>query len=212
VATAQDIIDRARRLINDEETAFASTVQWSDAELLDWITDAQRQIVTLKPEANAVSDVFTPEVGRPRQRLPQASASKIVRVEANTGGIFTFVAGAQTFLAENYVGLQTEFHPGDLDELMGTLTHDSTLLNVIACWVRPDGYLFLVTRQTVSTPLIASIHFTDNTGVQRSLSLVEDDYAWDSDGEGGFYGEYSWFGPAPVYFTEGETYTVAVVR
>lgn len=84
MSSAQDIIDRARRLINDEVSSFASAEAWSDAELLEWITDAQREVVKLKPEANAITDVFSPELNRPRQKLAEADAYKLIRVEANS--------------------------------------------------------------------------------------------------------------------------------
>lgn len=84
MASAQDIIDRARYLVNDEVGAFASSLRWTNSEILQWITDAQREIVKLQPEANAVADVFEPEAGKPRQRLTQIDAYKLIRVEANS--------------------------------------------------------------------------------------------------------------------------------
>ena len=83
MATAQDVIDRARDLINDVPSAFVSGVRWTDAELLRWITDAQREIVKHKPEAYPLTEIFTVTGGSPRQRLDPALAYRLIRVEAN---------------------------------------------------------------------------------------------------------------------------------
>jgi hypothetical protein len=87
VATAQDVIDRVREIVNDNATAFITTLRWSDAELLLWLTDAQREIVKTKPEAYPVTEVFTVAAGIPRQRLDPAVAYRLIRVEANTRGV-----------------------------------------------------------------------------------------------------------------------------
>lgn len=95
MATAQEVIDRARELINDVASTFVSGLRWSDAELLRWLTDGQREIVKLKPEANSVTSLFTVIGGSPRQRLDSAVAYRLIRVEANgsaaapQGGVLT---------------------------------------------------------------------------------------------------------------------------
>lgn len=58
MATAQDIIDRARLLLVD-----SPAVRWADAELLNWISDGQNQIVLLVPSANAKHVEFTCAAG-----------------------------------------------------------------------------------------------------------------------------------------------------
>jgi hypothetical protein len=83
MATAQDVIDRARELINDVASSFVSGFRWSDAELLRWLTDGQREIVKLKPEANAVTALFTVVDRLPRHRLNPMLAYRLIRVEAN---------------------------------------------------------------------------------------------------------------------------------
>jgi len=83
MATAQEVIDRSRQLINDVASSFVSGLRWSDAELLQWLTDGQREIVKLKPEANAITELFTVMGGSPRQRLDSAIAYRLIRVEAN---------------------------------------------------------------------------------------------------------------------------------
>lgn len=45
--TAQNIVDRAETILQD-----TTNVRWQASELLQWLNDAQRQIVLLKPDAN----------------------------------------------------------------------------------------------------------------------------------------------------------------
>lgn len=80
---AQDVIDDARRLINDELGSAVSGVRWSDAELLDWITDGQYEMAKFKPEALVKTDLFTVVGDEPRQRLDPTVAYRLMRVEAN---------------------------------------------------------------------------------------------------------------------------------
>lgn len=86
MATAQDIINRVRHLINDEASAFVSGLRWSDTEMLEWITDGEREIVQLKPEANTVTALFDVVGDLPRQRLDPTVAYRLIRVEANGAG------------------------------------------------------------------------------------------------------------------------------
>lgn len=83
MATAQTIIDAARRLIADETSAAISGYRWSDAELLAWITEAQRAVVMIKPEANPVTATHTVTTTSARQRLNPATAYRLIRVERN---------------------------------------------------------------------------------------------------------------------------------
>jgi nitrogen regulatory protein PII-like uncharacterized protein len=83
MATAQEVIDSVRRLINDEAASSVSGSDCSDEELLDWITDAQREIVKLSPEAYTVTEIHAVTADLPRQMISTSSAYKLIRVEAN---------------------------------------------------------------------------------------------------------------------------------
>jgi hypothetical protein len=79
VSTAQDIIDRVRVELNDDDP---DTKRYSDAKLLGFLTLAQRELVRIKPEANAKADTFTIGLPRARQRLG-CEYFAILRVDAN---------------------------------------------------------------------------------------------------------------------------------
>lgn len=68
MATGDNIIDEARSELNDEDGA---NFRWSDAELLRYVNASQRVIVTLRPEANIVSEEVSITGGTGiRQTLP----------------------------------------------------------------------------------------------------------------------------------------------
>ena len=79
--TGQNIVDRVRRVIQD--TTNGGT-RWKDAELLDWVNDAQREIVLVKPNSNAVTADVTMAAGT-KQSLPPTGL-QLLAVIRNTGG------------------------------------------------------------------------------------------------------------------------------
>lgn len=78
MSTVQDVVNRVRRQLSDEDGT-----RWSDSELLAYVNDGLRQTVVLKPEANLVELLFTPADDAPLQKLP-ANAVKLVKVSSNT--------------------------------------------------------------------------------------------------------------------------------
>lgn len=54
---ASDVITRVRDALLD----LGTTYRWTDAELLRWLTDAQREVCLLFPEANVTTAKVTPD-------------------------------------------------------------------------------------------------------------------------------------------------------
>jgi len=66
-ATVQDVIDEVRYTIHDEVIA---SYRWTDAELIDYVNAASRQIVSLIPEANLVTSIISITNNIAKQALP----------------------------------------------------------------------------------------------------------------------------------------------
>lgn len=79
--TGQQIVNRARRILQDTTTGGT---RWLDSELLDWINDAQREIVLLKPNSYSAVENLTLVQGT-KQTLP-ASGLLLLTVIRNVGG------------------------------------------------------------------------------------------------------------------------------
>ena len=72
-----DIVSAVRKILMDE-----AGIRWTTAELVDWITHAQREIVARKPEATATNAVIELVPGT-RQTLPTA-AQRLIDIVRNT--------------------------------------------------------------------------------------------------------------------------------
>ena len=79
--TGTNIVNRARKILQDTTTGGT---RWLDAELLDWINDAQREVVLLKPNAYSTVEDLTLIAGT-RQSLP-ASGLLLLSLVRNTSG------------------------------------------------------------------------------------------------------------------------------
>lgn len=77
--TAGKLIDRASTLLQD-----TTNVRWPRTELLDWLNDAQREIVLLLPDAYAKTSSVTGTSGS-RQQIP-ADGIRLIDVTRNTSG------------------------------------------------------------------------------------------------------------------------------
>ena len=75
---AGGILDKAEIILKD-----SSNLRWSAAELLDWLIEAQGQIVLLKPDANAVQEAVVLSSGT-LQSLP-ATSTQLIDVTYNMG-------------------------------------------------------------------------------------------------------------------------------
>lgn len=77
--TASDIIDRVRDTVMD-----SGAIRWSDAELLRWLTDAQRAIVGVVPSASQTSANLSLVAGA-RQTVP-SDGVRLLRGYQNVSG------------------------------------------------------------------------------------------------------------------------------
>lgn len=76
--TAQSIVDKAEQILQD-----ATNVRWTEAELLGWLNDGQRQIALMRPDASVTNGNITLVAGT-KQSLP-ASGLRLLDVVRNMG-------------------------------------------------------------------------------------------------------------------------------
>ncbi|MDP6584418.1 MAG: hypothetical protein QF535_07160, partial [Anaerolineales bacterium] len=62
--TVQSVIDKVQLVLQD-----TSGIRWTSDELVDWINDAQREIVLLKPDSLATNETVTLATGT-KQAIP----------------------------------------------------------------------------------------------------------------------------------------------
>jgi hypothetical protein len=79
MATVQSVIDEVRYTIHDEDSG---NYRWTDAELIDYVNAASRQIVSLVPEANLTTSIITINNSIAKQAIPTGGV-KFVKVLNN---------------------------------------------------------------------------------------------------------------------------------
>lgn len=78
--TAKQLIDRAQIVLQD-----TTSTRWPRPELLNWLNDAQRQIVLHRPDAHAANEEFSVSESNTLQALP-AAALRLIDVVRNSSG------------------------------------------------------------------------------------------------------------------------------
>lgn len=76
---ASEIIARVTDILQDK-----TNVRWTEAELIQWINDAQREVVMYRPEAYSVNTTFQLASNQTKQTLP-AAAMRLLDVIRNMG-------------------------------------------------------------------------------------------------------------------------------
>ncbi len=77
MATVQEVLTEVRYTIHDKD---ATNYRWPDAELIDYVNAASRQIVQLVPEANVTESIQTITNNIARQSLPSGGIKFIKAV------------------------------------------------------------------------------------------------------------------------------------
>lgn len=100
--TVNDVVTRATFLLNDSGNAtvgVAANTRWSVAEMIDWVSDAQRQIVLMKPSASNTVTTLSLVAGT-RQSLPSDGWLLLCAIR-NTSGRVIREADRKTLDAQN---------------------------------------------------------------------------------------------------------------
>lgn len=73
-----DLIDRAEEILQD-----TTNVRWTQQTLLNYLNDAQREVVLFRPDANPINETFTLTANSAKQTLPSA-ALRLISIYKNT--------------------------------------------------------------------------------------------------------------------------------
>lgn len=77
--TAQNLIDRAAKILND-----VANVRWTQQDLVGYINDGQREIVSIKPDANITQAAAQLATGTTLQALPSGGIT-LIDITRNMG-------------------------------------------------------------------------------------------------------------------------------
>lgn len=122
--TGTNIIDKARYVLQD-----SSGVRWTDAELLNYINDAQREIVNFKPESKATHSNIQLSTGT-EQSLPSGGL-RLIKISRNVASTASDAAGGKsiTIVEEDLLNsMEPDWHD---PTVTGSSAHGSIIKNYI---------------------------------------------------------------------------------
>jgi len=108
--TAQNVLDRVRSQLVDT----GASPRWTDNELLRWISDGQRTIVSAVPRASSYTANMTTVAGA-RQTLP-ADAFQLIRCGRNMGAAGTTPSRTIMPITREHMDIQFPTWPSDTGE------------------------------------------------------------------------------------------------
>jgi len=169
--TGTNIIDRARLTLQD-----SSGVRWTDAELLIYINDAQREIVNFRPESTATHANLQLSTGT-EQTLPSGGL-RLIKVTRNMSGTASDATGAKSIriVEEDLLNsIEPDWHD---PTVTGSSAHGSIIKNYL---FDPDDpkkfyvYPGVASGSNAYVELIYSKLPTDLSSVSSTIDL-EDTY------------------------------------
>ena len=169
--TGTNIIDRARLTLQD-----SSGVRWTDAELLIYINDAQREVVNIKPEATATHENISLSTGT-EQTLPSGGL-RLIKVSRNMSGTASDATGSKAIriVEEDLLNsIEPDWHD---PTVTGSSAHGSIIKNYL---FDPDDpkkfyvYPGVASGSNAYVELIYSKLPTDLSSVSSTIDL-EDTY------------------------------------
>jgi hypothetical protein len=132
MASVTELLASASTLLND-----SSNVRWPQVELLMWLNDAQRAIVTVKPAANMAYANLTMAAGS-KQNITTTNAAywKIMHVTRNMGAAGAVAGEAITSIPKATMdALYPNWHTATTNNVVDFAMYDPD--NVSIFWVYP---------------------------------------------------------------------------
>lgn len=149
---ASTIVTRARGQLIDEK----ATQRWSDAELLRWLSDGQRMIVTMSPSLGEATSIFKLVVGT-KQTVP-AGAFMLLDVKRNMGvdGL-TPGRAVRVVTRELMDSFDPYWHSGARSSVTENYIHDPRQPKTFYCSPPSTGTNYLETSCAFVPPEITDI-------------------------------------------------------
>lgn len=169
--TGTNIIDRARLTLQD-----SSGVRWTDAELLIYINDAQREIVNIKPEATATHANVLLAAGT-EQTLPSGGL-RLIKVTRNMSGSAADATGAKSIriVEEDLLNsIEPDWHD---PTVTGASAHGSVIKNYLFDPDDPKKFYVYPGVKSGSSAYVELVYSklpTDLSGVSSTID-IEDTY------------------------------------
>lgn len=168
IITAQQILNKAALLLQDP--AF---VRWTSDELLGWLNDGQREIVMLKPDANAVNQSVQLSAGT-KQRIP-SDGIRLIKLTRNMGNDGDTPGRTVRFIDGNILDTQRpNWHTETASTTVLHYAHDVRDPKVFYCYPPQPGTPSYV--ELVYSAIPEDVALTDAINLDDIYATVLTDY------------------------------------
>ena len=165
--TGTNLLDRIRDTLQD-----TTSVRWTEAELLRYINDAQREIVNFRPESSATTTNVQLATGT-KQTLP-AAGLRLIKITRNMSDASGGATGKRAIRLVNVDILNTQepdWHDGDVS------THGTTVKHYVFDDDDPRNYyVYPGVSGNAYVEIVYSAAPTDLSAASDTIS-VDDIYA-----------------------------------
>lgn len=134
---ASDLITRASHVLND------AGVRWIEAEMLRWLSDAQREVVLHKPEASVVSGAVQLAANLSKQAIP-AAGHRLIDIIRNMGADGTTPGEAITLVQrETLDAFEPTWHTSTVAASIKNYVFDSRNPKTYYVYPRPNAAIYI---------------------------------------------------------------------
>ena len=162
--TGTALLTRIRNVLQD-----TTNVRWTDTELRDYINDAQREIVNLRPDSSATTGNMALVVGT-KQAIPTAGL-RLIKVVRNMSSAASNATGARAIRIVDSDILDTQEPDWHNPSVSGDAAHTTTVKHYIFDEDNPRNFYVYPGASSTST-FVEIVYSTSPTDLSANSSTL----------------------------------------
>tara|TARA_B100001287_G_scaffold157843_1_gene132658 strand:+ start:135 stop:821 length:687 start_codon:yes stop_codon:yes gene_type:complete len=163
---AQHILSRVRNILQDN-----TGVRWTDGEMFDYLSDAQRDIANLRPDATATHANVQLATGT-EQTIP-ADGLRLINVNRNMSGTAVDATGARAVSKVNLDVINSEEPSWHDPTVTGRAAHGTTIKHYM--FDQRDPRKFYVYPGVAGNAYVEVIYSKNPTSISANTDLIQVD-------------------------------------
>jgi len=163
---AQHILSRVRNILQDN-----TSVRWTDGELFDYLSDGQREIANLRPDATATHSNILLATGT-EQTIPD-DGLRLIQVIRNMSGTATDATGARAITKVNIGVLNSEQPSWHDPTVTGKAAHGTVVKHFM--FDPRDPRKFFVYPGVSGSAYVELVYSKNPTSIGANTTLIQVD-------------------------------------
>ena len=163
---AQHILSRVRNILQDN-----TSVRWTDGEMFDYLSDAQRDIANLRPDATATHANVQLATGT-EQTIP-TDGLRLINVNRNMSGTATDATGVRAVSKVNLDVINSEEPSWHDPTVTGKATHTTVVKHYM--FDQRDPRKFYVYPGVAGNAYVEVIYSKNPTSIGANTDLIQVD-------------------------------------